>query len=119
MEIPTAWKEALKESARQREEELLLKAIRRINGHILGLVLGLVIGISLFLATLWLVVKGSSEGQPVGAHLSLLNQFFPGYAVTLLGSFIGFFYGMLTGFLSGWCIGWVYNTIVGLKQRRA
>ncbi len=103
----------LKDSART-EEELLLQAIRRINGKILGFVIGVVMGLILFIATLWLVIKG---GDNVGPHLSLLNQFFPGYSVTLFGSFVGLIYGILTGFLFGWCMGWVYNTIVGLKYR--
>ncbi len=98
----------------RKEEEILLQAIRRINGKILGLVIGLVMGLIFFIATLWLVIKG---GDNVGTHLSLLNQFFPGYSVTLFGSFVGLIYGILTGFLFGWCIGWVYNTIVGLKHR--
>lgn len=97
--------------ARQ-EEELLLKAVRRLNSSVLGLVLGSLFGLLLFVSTLWLVAKG---GPHVGLHLSLLNQFFPGYSVTVLGSFVGFFYGFLTGFVSGWFVGWVYNTIAGLR----
>ena len=37
------------------EDELLLLAIRRLNGTILGLTLGAVAGLVLFVATLWLV----------------------------------------------------------------
>lgn len=108
----------LGDTTSKEEEELLLQAIRRINGKVLGLVIGLVMGLILFVATLWLVVKASGTGAPVGPHMSLLNQFFPGYSVTVFGSFVGLFYGILTGYLFGWFIGWIYNTIIGLKHRR-
>lgn len=98
------------------EEQLLYEAIRNINGKILGWVTGLLFGLVLFLATLWLTLKG---GEDVGQHLSLLNQFFPGYSVSVLGSFVGLFYGFLTGYLAGWAIGWIYNSIVGRKHRNS
>jgi hypothetical protein len=37
----------------------------------------------------------------VGPNLALLGQFFPGYRVTLGGSFLGLAYGSLAGFLAG------------------
>jgi hypothetical protein len=77
-----------------------------------GIAFGLAAGFVLFTATLFLVIKG---GQDVGAHLGLLNQFFPGYTVTILGSFIGFAYAFVTGFIAGWLIGWVYNRVALLR----
>jgi hypothetical protein len=81
---------------------------------VLATTLGIVGGLVLFVATLWLVVKG---GPRVGPHLELLNQFFYGYAVTVRGSFIGFVYGFGCGFVSGWIIATVYNWVVSLRQR--
>ena len=90
------------------EEELLEKAVVRLNSKLLGIVLGLVLGIGLFLATNILVIKG---GANVGQHLGLLEQFFPGYEVTFLGSIIGFLYAFAVGFIIGAVLGAVYNKV--------
>ena len=92
----------------QSEDEVLKKAIAHLNATLLGTVLGLIMGFGLFLATMILVLKG---GPAVGRHLTLLNQFFPGYSVTLLGGIIGFFYAFAIGFLIGAALGTVYNQI--------
>ena len=47
-----------------------------------------ILALGLFIATNWLVIKG---GERVGPHLQLLSQYFIGYRVTFLGSFIDFF----------------------------
>lgn len=91
-----------------REEELLKQAVKRLNVKLLGTVFGFVLGFGLFLATNILIIKG---GTVVGPHLALLNQFFPGYRVSFLGSLIGFVYGFGTGFLMGALLGVVYNQI--------
>ena len=92
----------------EREEELIAKAVVRLNAKLMGIVLGLLLGIGLFLATIFLVIKG---GPNVGVHLNLLGQFFPGYEVTFLGSLIGFAYGFVVGFLIGAVLGTVYNKV--------
>ncbi len=91
-----------------REEELIERAVVRLNAKLLGLVVGLLLGIGLFLATIFLVLKG---GPDPGAHLGLLAQFFPGYRVSYLGSFIGFAYAFFVGFLVGLALGAVYNKV--------
>ncbi len=95
-------------------EELLARAVLRLDGNILGIVLGILFGLIIFVATNWLVLKG---GEVVGPHLLLLSQFFIGYRVTLLGSFIGLAYGLVTGYLIGFLIAWVYNRVAALKSR--
>jgi hypothetical protein len=65
-------------------------------------------GAGLFLATNFLVIKG---GRNVGAHLSLLAIYFPGYSVSFWGSIIGFFYAFVLGFLGGLTLGAVYNKL--------
>jgi hypothetical protein len=90
------------------EEEMMEKAVARLNAKLLGLVLGLLFGIGLFLATNILVLKG---GEVVGPHLQLLSQFFPGYRVTFLGSIIGFLYAFAVGYGIGAALGLVYNKI--------
>lgn len=98
------------------EEELIKRAVLRINGHILGFVLGIISALGIFVATNWLIIKG---GEDVGRHLSLLSHFFIGYSVTFLGSFIGAAYSFVGGYLSGLIISWVYNGVVFMKTRQA
>lgn len=95
-------------------EEQLTRAILRLNGNITGLALGTVGGLTVFCATVILVIKG---GPHVGRHLQLLSQFFIGYTVTWSGSFVGLLYGFVTGYLAGWVVAWIYNGIVDWRTR--
>lgn len=92
----------------EREEELLQKAVIRLNSKLLGTVLGILVGFGLFLATAILEFKG---GPNKGMHLNLLSNYFPGYEVSYLGAAIGFFYGFLVGFAIGAVFGAVYNKV--------
>ncbi|MFQ5678558.1 MAG: hypothetical protein ACE5HP_03780 [Gemmatimonadota bacterium] len=96
-------------SGTESERELLEVAIRRLNARAWGIAAGLLIGGGLFVATIVLVLKG---GDPVGPHLALLSNYFPGYRVTVLGSFIGFVYGFVVGYAAGRTIGLIYNRLV-------
>ena len=83
----------------------------------MSVVFGMIGGTLFFLATIWLVLRGPTGGQTtVGPHLGLLNNYFPGYEVTVLGSFIGLFYGALTGAVVGWIIAFVYNAVADKRQ---
>ncbi|MDB6147886.1 MAG: hypothetical protein JWO45_1550 [Spartobacteria bacterium] len=95
------------------DEEALLREVIRLSRNVLGLTLGILFANGVFLATNILVIK---DGPNVGAHLQLLNQFFPGYRVTFAGSFLGLFYGFLVGYISGWVIATVYNWVVLLRR---
>jgi glycosyltransferase involved in cell wall biosynthesis len=64
--------------------------------------------ISLFLMTVWLLLKG---GPQAGPHLQLLGQYFIGYSVTWTGSIVGLFYGAVTGGVLGWLVAWIYNWV--------
>ena len=90
------------------DEDALLRAVLRLNGNLLGMVLGTFAAALIFVATMFLVLKG---GPIVGPHLGLLANVFIGYSVTLTGSFVGAAYGFITGYVSGVFIAWVYNTI--------
>ncbi len=94
-------------------EERVLTRVLHLDAKVSGIVTGLLCGVSLFLATNWLVLKA---GVDVGAHLSLLNQYFPGYRVTFLGSVIGFAYAFVSGFAGGYFIAWIYNWIASLRD---
>lgn len=94
-------------------EEKLFMGILRFNAKVLGLTLGFVLGVIIFVATNWLVIK---DGKDVGQHLQLLSQFFPGYTVTFIGSFIGFVYGFALGTFSGSLLGWIYNMVSDFRD---
>jgi len=90
------------------EDEAITRVVVRINATLTGIVIGLLFGACLFVATAWLVLKGDPNPGP---HLSLLNQYFPGYTVSWIGAFIGFAYAFVVGFASGLLLGAVYNKL--------
>ncbi len=69
--------------------------------HKLGFAIatGTVSGLIMFMATLFLILKG---GETVGQNLQLLSSYFLGYTVTIKGAFIGLAYSFGYGFLFGW-----------------
>jgi hypothetical protein len=83
-------------------------SLLRLNARAWGISAGLLLGGGLFLATLFLVIRG---GPNVGQHLAMLRVFFPGYSVTWLGAFIGFVYGFVLGYGLGRIIGSIYNRL--------
>ena len=95
------------------EEQLLRSAIARLRASVMAVVFALVGGTGLFVATAWLLIRA---GDNVGRHLSLLDNYFPGYAVTWPGCFVGFGYGALTGGVLGWSIAWIYNRIADARH---
>ena len=96
------------------DEAALIREVIRLSRNVLGLTLGILISIGIFLATNILVLKG---GPNVGSHLQLLSQYFPGYRVTLGGSFLGALYGFVVGYINGWMIAAVYNWVVLLRHK--
>jgi hypothetical protein len=104
------------------EEKLLFQGTLRLNPRMIGLIVGLVLGGGIFVATIFLLIKGeftgASERHVVGSHLALLREFFIGYRVSFFGSIIGFFYGLAIGTLGGAAIGWIYNKILELRNGR-
>jgi len=93
----------------QDESQELKRTLARLNARAWGIAIGMLMGGGLFLATLILVMKGGSN---VGQHLGLLRAYFPGYSVSVIGSFIGFIYGFVVGYALGRIIGSVYNRLV-------
>ena len=90
----------------RKEEEL--KTLLRLNAHAWGVAIGLLLGIALFLATIFLLLKG---GPTVGPHLALLGAYLPGYRVTWGGAFIGLAWMFVIGYVVGRIIGAVYNQV--------
>lgn len=94
-------------------DQILERAVIRLNANILGMVLGILAGLGLFIATNFLVLKG---GPVVGPHLGLLGVYFPYYTVTFTGSLLGFLYGAICGYVAGFIIASIYNLVVKLKS---
>jgi len=90
-------------------EKIVMSRLARLSAAINGIVFGLVLGLGIFIATLWLVIRG---GPVVGPNLALLGQFYIGYTVTYWGSVVGFVYGFITGFILGFSIATIYNWII-------
>ena len=97
------------------EERAVAHVLTRLNARAWGISLGLLCGGGLFLATTILLIQG---GPNVGQHLSLLRVYFPGYSVSVVGSFVGFVYGFVLGYALGRVIGVVYNRLVGSASSR-
>lgn len=97
----------------EQEWDLIQTAIARLRASVMALVFGLVGGTGLFLATVWLLIQG---GDPVGPHLALLGNYFPGYVVTWTGSLIGFAYGALVGAIVGGSLALLYNWIANHRS---
>ncbi len=90
-------------------DRAIIQAFAKLDRAALGVAIGSLAGVTVFLATLILVVKG---GDPIGPNLVLLGQFFIGYSVTILGAFVGLAYGFVTGFIFGWLIAFLRNAIL-------
>ena len=92
----------------QVQENAIRSTVLRLNAQAWGLAFGFLFGLALFSATMFLVLRG---GENVGAHLGLLRVYFPGYSVSILGSFVGFAYAFVVGYVTGRLIGLVYNRL--------
>jgi hypothetical protein len=98
----------------QRVDQLdVSRAVARIHAGVLALVCAVLGGGGLFLATVWLLIRGGSR---VGEHLGLLSWYFYGYSVSWLGAFVGLFWGAVAGGVIGWIIGEVYNLVVWMRR---
>jgi len=90
-------------------ESLLIHAFALLHRTALGVAIGVWAGLTVFIATVILLLKGGTE---IGRNLSLLNQYLIGYSVTWVGSVVGLGYGFLFGFLLGWFAAVLQNLIV-------
>ena len=92
-----------------KERELVRQAFEQTSEQGWGLALGVVAALGLFVATVWLVIKG---GPVVGPRLGLLSVYLPGYSVTWAGAFIGSAYMFFLGYGAGRVVATIYNRIV-------
>lgn len=96
-------------------EHLLEQATLRIAGHEFGLALGCLMALQLFLATLWLVVRGTA-GESV--HAALLMNYIPGYSVSILGGLFGAASMFVITYLFSRLLAGIYNFIVSKRSRK-
>ena len=99
----------MNEKLTPQEVQLIKKALARASQQGWGVAIGSLCGFGLFIATMWLVIKG---GPNPGAHLRLLAVYFPGYQISVLGSLIGFVYAFVGGYAVGRTIAAVYNRLL-------
>ena len=87
-------------------QDILTGAFPKLDRNALGLSVGITLGVVILLVTL--LVQASGE-RISGFSLGLLSQYFPGYRVTIVGSFLGLMYGFLIGFLCAWVFAFLRN----------
>jgi protoporphyrinogen oxidase len=87
-------------------DELIEAAFANLDPVALGVSVGAVSGVTLFLATIILLLKG---GEVIGPTLSLLNYYLIGFRVTWIGAFIGFVEGSCGGFILGYVFAFLRN----------
>jgi len=85
-----------------------------IGGSSLGLALGTLTAGSLIVTTNWLVFRGTAEES---VHARLLENFLPGYSVSLPGSLIGAIQLFVFVYLSCLLWSWIYNGIISVRHR--
>lgn len=78
----------------------------KLDPTALGLSLGIVAAVCLSLITLFFVMQSD---QTIASYLALINQYFPGYSVSLPGTILGAAYGFVTGFVIGWSFAFLRN----------
>lgn len=94
------------------EQRLLGRAVARLRAGIMAVTFGMAGGIGLFIATIWLVLKG---GERTGPHLGLLANYLPGYSVTWGGAVLGLLEGGLVGAMVGATVAWLYNSFASWR----
>jgi protoporphyrinogen oxidase len=88
-------------------QDKLGEVFPKLHPTAFGLSVGIVLGLLLFITTIFVVMQ--QDGTAVNANLALLNQFFPGYTVSPIGSLLGLLYGFTSGFIAGWLFAFLRN----------
>jgi protoporphyrinogen oxidase len=101
-------------------EELIEAAFAKLDPVSLGTAVGIVAGVSIFIATITLLLKG---GEVVGPTLALLDNVLLGFSMTWSGALVGLVEATLGGFMLGYLFAWLRNMGIDayawLLQRRA
>ena len=86
--------------------------VLKISGNALGLALGLLMALQLYLATAWLIVRGTA-GESI--HAALLVNYFPGYSVSYVGGLFGAAYIFVFTYIFAMILASIYNWIVAIR----
>jgi protoporphyrinogen oxidase len=92
-------------------ENIIGRTFAKMDKLAFAIAVGSLSGLLVFMATIWLILKG---GEVIGPNLQLLSQYFPGYTVSFKGSFTAFGYSFIWGFLFGWLFAYLRNLVFGL-----
>jgi len=92
-------------------EGVIRRVFMKLDRVALGLSTGVSMGVVLFVSTLFLLLR---ERGMNGPNLQLLDQFLPGYSLSLMGSLVGLGYGFMIGFITGWLFAFMRNTAMFL-----
>jgi hypothetical protein len=78
----------------------------KLNVKALALTAGILWGATVFLATLWLLIRGYD-----GTLISRLDHFYFGYSFSYPGAFVGLVWGFVDGTIVGAVFAWLYNKL--------
>ena len=90
----------------------LVVAFSPLHKRCLGIAMGLVTSILVAGITLVHMLRSPQEPYP----LVLLQQYFIGYDVTILGALIGAAWGFWVGFVLGWFFAFARNLVLALAS---
>jgi len=94
----------------------LSTSLARVNALCFAVMFGVIAGAGLWVATVFLVVKG---GPDPGHTLGVLSYVFPGYSVSVGGAFVGLLWFSGLGFLISLLPAWIYYRGVLLQIERS
>ena len=83
-------------------------AFAPLHKRAFGIATGTSAGLGVFVLTIIEFLRVGSGWSP----LTLLNQYFVGYEVSVAGAFIGLFWAFATGFVMGWFVAFCRNLVV-------
>jgi len=98
-----------------KSEKFIEQPTLRISGHALGVSLGSLMALQLIATTNWLVIRGTANQSP---HAALLQNYFPGYSVSFVGSIIGAAEIFIFTYTLSQLLSVVYNFAAGLRRGR-
>lgn len=91
------------------DKAILMTAFAKMDPVALAIAMGTVWAMLIVLATAFLLLKGSPEGQEIGGHLELLGVYLPGYYVSWAGALIGGLYLWVIGAAVGFTLAVLWN----------
>ena len=76
----------------------------KLNIRAFALAFSIWSGGGLLLLTWWLILLGAEPGT-----MSFVEAVYPGYSMTVLGSFVGLVWAAIDGAICGAILAWLYN----------